>query len=343
MQHTPNVVDAPITNTVEPLADRTEKAAGRVAQLRMERNTTAPTPTIGVVDADGTDRATAQRCDAPRSIEVPDPRTGIESPRHPDTSYISGLCTTPHEVENRLSGKRPTPAPARARTRPDQATLIEMLAVAEYKSDVVKIATDQAKAATVREDGDGEFDSHQKWNPHAGQYRALALVQYLLVSPHFARFKGNGAGLVDALLRSCSSEFLNACNRLGCDPDDVMLAGDKVRVLAGETFLGAAVARMKLVQLPPAIECRVRHPNMNGLVRLLAAMTEIRGHATVYLSCADAARALGIDRGSAGRTLRLLDRLHLIECVDVGSRKHPNAKGMASEYRVPWFTPTNGG
>jgi hypothetical protein len=218
-----------------------------------------------------------------------------------------------------------------------------MIAIAEYVEDVVKIATDQAKDATVCEEGDGEFDSYQKWNPHAGNRRALVLVQYLLHSPRFARFKGNGAGLVDALMTCWPTAFLNACNRLGCDPDDVMLAGDKVRVLAGETILGAAVARMKLVQLPLAIECRVRHPNMNGLVRLLAAMTEVRGHATVYLSCADAARGLGIDRGSASRTLRLLERMRIIERVEVGSRKHPNAKGMASEYRVPWFTPTNGG
>jgi hypothetical protein len=218
-----------------------------------------------------------------------------------------------------------------------------MIAIAEYPSDVVKIATDQAKAANVCEEGDGEWDSYQNWHPHAGHRRALVLVQYVLHSPHFARFKGDGARLVEALLRSCSRAFLDACNKLGCDPDDVMLAADKVRMLAGETILGSAVARMKLVQLPLAIECLVRHQRMNGLVRLLAALAEVRGQGTVYLSCADAARALGIDRGSAGRTLRLLVRMRLIERVEVGSRKHPNAKGEASTYRVPWFNPTNGG
>lgn len=304
------------------------------------QSSTPAASTISAIEA--LDRVNRRR--QAQGIEVPTPRpdpTGIRpdtgSPRNPDPSDISGLCTTSHEVENRLSGKRPTPAPARARTRPDQARLIEMVGIAEYVEDVVKIATDQAKAATVREDGDGEFDSHQSWNPHAGQRRALVFVQYLLHSPHFARYKGDGAGLVDALMRLCSRGFLDACNKLGCDPGDVMLAGDKVRMRAGETILGAAVAEMKLVRLPPAIERRVLHPVMNGLVRLLVALTRLRGQDTVYLSCADAARGLGITRGSASRTLRLLDRMQLIERVEVGSHKHPNAKGEASTYRVPWL------
>jgi predicted transcriptional regulator len=64
---------------------------------------------------------------------------------------------------------------------------------------------------------------------------------------------------------------------------------------------------------------------------------EVHGKPIVFLSGADAARVLNLDPGGVRRSLTLAADLQLIERVRQGYRPNAKAKGMASEYRVPWM------
>jgi hypothetical protein len=337
MQHTPNVVDAPITNPVDATA--IADPIGRIEQLRREAKAKAPqpTPTIGVVDVDEVDRATAQRCDAPRSIEAQEPgpdQTGTlpntQTTRPPDTAELSGSPRISHDAENQK--------PLSVRSEAEEA-------IARIKrarpNEAIAIAIAQAKlqgAKAEHEEGGWGPDGYE---PGKGNQRCLAFIRFVMHNPEMSKYRGDGPRLVRALVNGNNSVWLETiCDRLGCEVDDVSLACTTMKQLAGESILDTAVARMKSVRLPLQVSAMLKSKRMTrvrDVVCLVAALAEVHGKPIVFLSGADAGRVLNLDPGGARRSLALAVDLRLIELVRQGYRPNAKAKGMASEYRVPWF------
>jgi hypothetical protein len=305
MQHKPNVVDAPTNTLADPL--------NRLRQAR-----------------------------AKHGIEVPDPRTDTQTTRPPDLSDASGSLRTKHEARNKpLSGKGEE-ANAIAEIQRCSVNRAIVIAIGQAKRIQIKEHDPEIKAEDIISIEDG-FDTYGKqWRPGAGHQRGLRFVQFLFHSPHFADCRGNGAMLVQRLV--ANRAIMECCNKLGCEADDLMLAGDRVKLLAGQTLFDAVADRMGRVWLPErAIVAMEGMPVVQGLVRMLATLAELNNTTDVFLAGSDAARVLRVDPGSARRSLQLAVRLGIIVGVEKGHRRKGQVKGQASTYRVPWFTPTNGG
>jgi hypothetical protein len=167
--------------------------------------------------------------------------------------------------------------------------------------------------------------------------RALTFVRHLLHHPAFEALRGDGPALVQRLDQAAES-LVRVCNELSCDEADLCMACDRVKLLAGETYMEVAAARMNDVAIPPAIAIRMKNmPNVACCVRLLAALAEVQQKAEVFITGADAARVVGADAGSVRRTLRLAVRMKFIELVAAGHRRDAQTRGMASTYRIPWM------
>jgi len=373
MQHTPNVVDAPITNTVEPL-DRTEKALGRVAQLRMELGIKAPeprpTPTIGVVDVDGVDRATAQRCDAPRSIEAPQPTgTGTTSkapkpdrassvnrpesaPRYnTDPSDNSGFPKIAHEAKTETqrqhsgkSKKAPAATALEAEVaRIKDASLNQAVATAIRKAERTKLK-DDSHGGLGLVTTPGSFDDRARWVAEAQNQRAFEFVKWLLHSRWFAHTRGNGWEFTGLLIGQ--GWMQRVCEMLGCNDMDLKLAADKVQLLAGESVLDVAADRMGEVDLPAHVAVQVRGRFVvEGVVRFLASLAKVNRSTRVYCGHAQMSRLLRENKGSINHAVQTLVRLKLIEVVSKGIPRDPSkpqaARGKASEYRLEWALPAS--
>jgi hypothetical protein len=292
MQHKPTVVDAPTNTLADPL--------NRIRQAR-----------------------------AKHGIEVPDPRTDVETPRPPDLSDIAGLPPTSPEAKTKtLTGNDETAAIV-GRIQRASVQQAFVLAIVEAKRLNVKASNNEEL---------GGFDSSGTFVATPGQQRCLRFMQFLLHHPELTKYRGNGLGLVRSLA-SAGRMLMELCNRLGCDECDVRLAGDKVRLLAGESVLDAAVSRMSGIKFPGWVGAEVENmPRVQAVVRLVAALAEVTSTPTVFLSGTDAARALKRDAGGVRDALVLAVDLGVIELVEKGHRRNAKAKGKASTYYVAWST-----
>jgi hypothetical protein len=290
-----------ITNTVDAPADTTPDALNRLRQAR-----------------------------AKHGIEVPDSQTNVESTRPPDTAELSGSPRISHDAENQK--------PLSVRSEAEEA-------IARIKrakpNEAIAIAIAQAKlqgAKAEHEEGGWGPDGYE---PGKGNQRCLAFIRFVMHNPEMAKFRGDGPRLVRALATGNNTVWLETiCDRLGCEVDDVSLACTEMKQLAGESILDSAVSRMKSVRLPAQVSALLKSKRMSrvrAVVCLVAALVEVHGKPVVFLSGADAARVLNLDPGGVRRSLTLAADLQLIERVRQGYRPNAKAKGMASEYRVPWM------
>jgi hypothetical protein len=372
-----NVVDAPITNPVEAAQQRLEAARsskGVPIKAPAPRPMQAIVSGIGVVDVDGVDRAFAQRCDAPRSIEAPQPTgTGTTSkapkpdrassvnqpesaPRyHTDFSDNAGSRTTTQEAakaktKNPPSGKSGKAAAAANIEAEVEAIKVQTIdkaisiALAHAKNIRITEHDPEFKAKNIESIEDG-FDSYGKqWRPGAGHQRAFAFVRWLLHSRWFAHTRGNGWEFTSLLIGQ--NRMQQVCTVLECYDTDLELAADKVQLLAGESVLDVAAARMGDVDLPGYVAVKVRGRFVvEGVVRLLASLVNVTRSTRVYCGHAQMERLLGVDKGSVNKAVQSLVRLKLIEVVSKGVPRDPSkpqaAKGKASEYRLVWALPAS--
>jgi|688.fasta_scaffold130852_2 hypothetical protein len=274
---------------------------------------------------------------AKHGIEVQEPgpdQTGTlpntQTTRPPDTAELSGSPRISHDVENQK--------PLSVRSEAEEA-------IARIKrarpNEAIAIAIAQAKlqgAKAEHEEGGWGPDGYE---PGKGNQRCLAFIRFVMHNPEMAKFRGDGPRLVRALATGNNTVWLETiCDRLGCEVDDVSLACTEMKQLAGESILDSAVSRMKSVRLPAQVSALLKSKRMSrvrAVVCLVAALVEVHGKPIVFLSGADAARVLNLDPGGVRRSLTLAADLQLIERVRQGYRPNAKAKGMASEYRVPWM------
>lgn len=192
-------------------------------------------------------------------------------------------------------------------------------------------------------DGTG-FASDGWFQPEEGQARALTFVRVLLNAPTFARYRGHGGAFVDQLASVLGGDELDLLTkRLWCATEDLLLAADQVRTLIGENVRSVAALAMDRVEIPPHILVRIQHFDVvRSVVTLVAALVQVAGKrdGVAFVSIADAASIIGKDQGSIARAFRIAVERGALERVSRGSRKHANAPGVASEYRVPWIMPT---
>ena len=347
MQHTPNVVDAPIVNPVQTAQQRLEAARfskGVPARAPAPRPMQAIVSGIGVVDVDGIDRAFAQRCDAPRSSKAPQPtgtgparaRTPGPAPMEklprakpsydPDPSDTSGLCRNPQEVKP-LSMKEAEAAAV--------AAITTRMNVREAVNIALANAITRKTKATTADVEINPFHNGRYEAPEHNQ-RCFSFVKFLGHHPHFRPTIGDGAAFNARLIDVGVMEHV--CGMLECDDVDLDVAATHVRMLAGQSPLDMAAARMHDVVLPAHVGAAVKsYPVQAAIVRLLAALAQERRSAQVYLSHDEAARLLRKPKNTIGNAVKRLIEKGIVERVEVGSRKHRNAKGMASEYRLAWI------
>ena len=187
----------------------------------------------------------------------------------------------------------------------------------------------------------GGFNSDGIYEPGEGNARAFTFVRTLLHAPTFNHTRGNGLAFVDRLRLVLGVEGVNLiAAKLWCDVEDLVLAADRVRVLLGENLLAVAASAMHRVMIPPHVLVRIQdYPNVYGVVLLVAALAEQNGKrdGTAFVSQHDAATILGKAPGAISRAFSIAVRLGVLERVSQGHRKHANATGVASVYRVPWI------
>lgn len=170
--------------------------------------------------------------------------------------------------------------------------------------------------------------------------RALAFVRAVLNSQIFADVHGcGGAAFVDRLVLQLGDDGTAAVlQRLDVTAEDLDAAAEHARTVLGEDYITLAAERMAGVMIPEYIEKPLRFYRLVlGVIRLVASLTTLRGVPDVYLSTRDAARVLGCQNGDAARALRKACERGALKLVSRGGRKHRNAYGAASVYRVAWF------
>jgi hypothetical protein len=366
MQGSITPVQSSITNPVETAQQRLEAARsskGVPARAPAPRPMQAIVSGIGVVDVDGIDRAFAQRCDAPRSSKAPEPtgtgpgivveelierafgpepstvraRTPGPAPMEklsrakpgydPDPSDTSGLCRNPQE-EKPLSMKEA------------EAAAIAAIATTRNVREAVSIALANAMTRKAKAPAPGWEDHNQfvrgEYQPLDHNQKCLWLVKFIGHHPYFRPTIGDGAAFTDRLIEAGVMEHV--CGMLECDEVDLDLAATHVRMLAGQSPLDMAAARMRDVVLPAHIGAKVKgYPIQTAIVRLLAALAQQRCSTDVYLSHAEAARLLRKPKNTIGNAMKRLIEKGIVELLEKGTRKHPNAKGKASEYGLAWI------
>ena len=166
-------------------------------------------------------------------------------------------------------------------------------------------------------------------------------MRTLLHAPTFASCRGDGFTFVDRLATVLGDEGVDLLAvKLGCETEDLVLAANQVRVLLGENMLAIAALVMDRVVIPPHVLVPIRHfPNVLAVVKLVAAIAEVSGKrdGTAFVSQHDAATILGKAPGSISRAFGFACKRGALELVSRGARKHANAPGVASVYRVPWI------
>ena len=189
-------------------------------------------------------------------------------------------------------------------------------------------------------DGTG-FGTGGWFQPEEGHARALTFVRTLLNAPTFASCRGDGFAFVDRLATVLGDEGLDLLAvKLGCQTEDLVLAADHVRTLLGENMRAVAALAMNHVVIPPHVLVHIRHfPNVLAVVKLVAAVAEVNGKrdGTAFVSQHDAATILGKAPGAISKAFSIAVRRGALELVSRGARKHANAPGVASVYRVPWI------
>ena len=286
--------------------------------------------------------------------EIPDPVR-----QHPEpmpslraAQTLHDFASTLHDTARGSEPQKPKPLPVKKPPLPATAeesivaTMIGSGAGAQRAARAaLAFATKYPHGIQTGTDSDGTgFASNSEWVPGEGHARALTFVRTLLNAPTFASCRGDGFAFVDRLATVLGDEGLDLLAvKLGCQTEDLVLAADHVRTLLGENMRAVAALAMNHVVIPPHVLVHIRHfPNVLAVVKLVAAVAEVNGKrdGTAFVSLNDAASIIGSPHGSISRAFGIAVRLGALELVSRGGRKHANAPGVASVYRVPWIMPT---
>jgi hypothetical protein len=307
-----------------------------------------------------------------RAAQTPqdDPVSPEPTPKSRATQTPQDISQTAHrppqealnEIETRTGGEAPegTAGTATEKTKgilpvkrvltPAQATR-ETVAATGHD---VKLAVAKALAHVLHhghgvkrvnpdETEDG-FESDGSWKPNGYHARAFTFARAVLHCPALSQYHGDGCGLVERLGKELGDDGLDdLLSRFGCSAEHLVLAASKLHTLLGDDLVAAAARNMMSVVIPQHFLVKLRHYRIVlSVVRLVGALAELKCiqsgdvQPTVYLSGESASRALGIPKAECSRALRFAVDHGVIELVKQGQRKHRNAKGTASEYRLAW-------
>lgn len=216
-----------------------------------------------------------------------------------------------------------------------KAVVIALTHVLRHGHGVKRVNPDET------EDG---FESDGSWIANWRNAQACGFARAVLHCPALSQYLGDGCGLVERLGDELGDDDLDdILSRLGCSAEDLILAATMMHTLLGDDLVSSAARGMASVVIPPHFLVKLRHcRNVLAVVRLVGALAGLKciqtGEAqpTVYLSGETASRVLGIPKAECSRALRLAVHYGVIELVKQGHRKHRNAKGIASEYRLAW-------
>lgn len=197
------------------------------------------------------------------------------------------------------------------------------------------------QTGTHSTDGTG-FATNGEFLPEECHARALVFVRVLLHAPAFATgCRGDGLAFVNRLVAALGNDGpLLVAEKLGCQTEHLVRAADHVRTLLGENMRAVAARAMHDVVIPPHVLVHIRNfSNVIAVVKLVAALVTVHGKrdGTAFVSISDAASITGKDRGSIAEAFSIAVRLGALERLSQGHRKHANARGLASVYRVPWI------
>ena len=284
--------------------------------------------------------------------EIPDPVR-----QHPEpmpslraAQTLHDFASTLHDTARGSEPQKPKPLPVKKPPLP--ATAEESIVATMIGSGngapravaaALKFATKYPHGIqTWSESCDGTgFGTGGWFQPEEGHARALTFVRTLLNAPTFASCRGDGFAFVDRLATVLGDEGLDLLAvKLGCQTEDLVLAADHVRTLLGENMRAVAALAMNDVVIPPHVLVHIRHfPNVLAVVKLVAAVAEVNGKrdGTAFVSQHDAATILGKAPGAISKAFSIAVRRGALELVSRGARKHANAPGVASVYRVPWI------
>ena len=258
------------------------------------------------------------------------------------------FASTLHDFTRCAEPQKPKPLPVKKPPRPatpEESIVAVMIGSGNGAKQAalaaLAFATKYRHGIQTCEGDGGAFNNDAVYEPGEGNARALTFVRTLLNAPTFASCRGDGLAFFDRLAGALGNEGLNLLAvKLGCETEDLVLAADQVRTLLGENMRAVAALAMHHVVIPPHVLVHIRHfANVVGVVRLVAAVAEVNGKrdGTAFVSQHDAATILGKAPGAISRAFTIAVRLGALERLSQGHRKHANARGLASEYRVPWI------
>ena len=273
---------------------------------------------------------------APQTTE-PSPTLRATQTLHDFALTLQDFTGTSNEPKS-LPGKRPSP---------EETIVAAMIGSGHGAERAVFIAREFAakyrhgiQTGTHSTDGTG-FATNGEFIPEEGQARAFTFVRVLLNAPTFASCRGDGLAFVDRLAAVLGREGVAALAvKLWCQTEDLVLAVDQARTLLTENMRAVAALAMHDVEIPPRVLVHIQHYQIVlAVVKLVAALVEVNGKrdGTAFVSINDAASIIGKDRGSIWRAFDVAVRRGALERVSRGGRKHANAPGVASVYRVPWI------
>jgi len=304
------------------LARREERARERAAQHAAEHGETPntirqppePMPSLGPTQSCHEFASTLH--DFTRSAEPQKPKPlPVKKPPHPATAEESIVAVM---IGSGNGGRRAVAAAVAFATK--------------YRHGI--------QTGTDSTDGTG-FATDGKFMPEECHARALVFVRVLLHAPTFASCRGNGVAFVARLATVLGDgELALVAEKLGCQTEDLVRAADHVRTLLGENMRAVAARAMHDVVIPPHVLVHIRNfSNVIAVVKLVAALVTVHGKrdGTAFVSISDAASITGKDRGSIDQAFSIAVRLGALERLSQGHRKHANARGLASVYRVPWI------
>ncbi len=291
------------------------------------------------------------------AVDESETRTGGDAPEVAATHTQHGEALTLQRQQPEAPGTAGTATektkgilPVKRVLTPAQATREAVIATGHDVKQAVVIALTHVlhhghgvKRVNPDETEDG-FESDGSWIPNEYHARAFGFVRAVLHCPALSQYHGDGEGLFRCLEEELGDEDLGALlSRLGCDVQHLILAASKPHTLLGDDLVASAARNMMSVVIPQHFLVKFRHHRiMLAVVRLVGALAELKciqsgdAQPTVYLSGESASRALGIPKAECSRALRLAVDYGVIELVKQGHRKHHNAKGTASEYRLAW-------
>jgi hypothetical protein len=292
-----------------------------------------------------------------KAVDESETRTGGEAPKGTSTQTQHGEALTLQRQQPEAPGTAGTATektkgilPVKMPMTPAQATR-ETVAATGHD---VKLAVAKALAHVLRhghgvervnpdETEDG-FESDGSWLPNGHHARAFTFARAVLHCPALSQYHGDGCGLFRCLKEELGNDRLgDLLSRLGCSAEHLVFAASKPHTLLGDDLVASAARNMASVVIPQHFLVEFCHHRiMLAVVRLVGALAELKciqtgdAQPTVYLSGESASRALGIPKAECSRALRLAVHYGVVELVKQGHRKHRNAKGTASEYRLAW-------